>query len=179
MEQRHPASLPTDSPRRSDGPTYGPADLERMAAGLRALPVMDASKRRTNKQGAVRYLAEEIAAVQARGYTVEEIVESLRGLGLDITTPTLKSYLQRAKNPSAKRSKARRSSVGSAKKAESPSVVKAETLPKSGPTSTAGGALTKRTPATAKAEGAAPPTPDPTPLRGGKDAFLITDKDSY
>ena len=76
-----------------------------MAAGLRALPAMDPSRRRTNKQGAVRYLAKEIAAVQARGYTVEEIVESLHGLGLDITTPTLKSYLQRAKNHASKRFK--------------------------------------------------------------------------
>ena len=108
MQQQHPALPIRASQRRADEQTYEPAELEKMAAGLRALPAMDPSRRRTNKQGAVRYLAKEIAAVQARGYTVEEIVESLHGLGLDITTPTLKSYLQRAKNHASKRSKARR-----------------------------------------------------------------------
>jgi hypothetical protein len=79
-----------------------------MASKLRALPPVDVSKRRANKQGAIRYLADDIAALQERGYTMEEVTEQLTGLGLDISTPTLKSYLQRAKDGSAKPSKARR-----------------------------------------------------------------------
>ncbi len=42
-------------------------------------------------------LAKEIVALQKRGYTLEQIAETLRGEGLAISTPTLKSYLQRIK----------------------------------------------------------------------------------
>jgi hypothetical protein len=45
----------------------------------------------------VRVLSKEIAALQKRGYTLDQISETLRGEGLSIATPTLKSYLQRAK----------------------------------------------------------------------------------
>ena len=45
----------------------------------------------------MKHLVAEIAALQQRGYTIEQVVESLQGVGLTITTPTLKSYLQRAK----------------------------------------------------------------------------------
>lgn len=179
MEQQQPGLATQRSQRRADEQTYEPAELDKMAAGLRALPAMDPSKRRTNKQGAVRYLAKEIAAVQARGYTVEEIVESLHGLGLDITTPTLKSYLQRAKNRAAKGSKARRRSTDAGKEAAAPSALRPEPLPKSAAASTPGGALGNRTAMTAKGDGPASPTPERAPLRAGKDAFLITDKDSY
>jgi hypothetical protein len=50
-----------------------------------------------SKQEAVRILSKEIAALQKRGYTLDQISETLRGEGLNIATPTLKSYLQRAK----------------------------------------------------------------------------------
>jgi len=82
--------------------------LAAMAAQLRGLPPVDVSKRRTNKQGAIRYLADEIAALQERGYTMEEVTDRLKGFGLEITTPTLKSYLHRAKGGGTKHSKARR-----------------------------------------------------------------------
>lgn len=42
-------------------------------------------------------LSKEIADLQKRGYTLDQISETLRGEGLSIATPTLKSYLQRAK----------------------------------------------------------------------------------
>ena len=45
----------------------------------------------------MRILSKEIAALQKRGYTLDQISETLRGEGLSIATPTLKSYLQRAK----------------------------------------------------------------------------------
>jgi hypothetical protein len=57
-----------------------------MASALRGLPPMDGSKRKLTKQAVVRRLAREIAALQARGYTIEQVVESLHGVGLDITT---------------------------------------------------------------------------------------------
>jgi hypothetical protein len=70
----------------------------KMAERLRELPPMDASKRRLDKQGVVRYLAQEITALQERGYTLEQVAESLCGVGLEISTPTLKSYLQRVRS---------------------------------------------------------------------------------
>ena len=77
--------------------TYTLEQSDQMVSALRALPAMDSSKRKLTKQAVVKRLAREIAALQARGYTIEQVVESLHGVGLDITTPTLKSYLQRAK----------------------------------------------------------------------------------
>ena len=80
---------------------YTLESAERMAEKLRAIPAKDPSQRRLDKQGMVRHLASEILALQQRGYTLEEVAESLRGHGLDITTPTLKNYLQRAKGAAA------------------------------------------------------------------------------
>jgi hypothetical protein len=121
-----------------------------MASALRGLPPMDSSKRKLTKQALVRRLAREIAALQARGYTIEQVVESLHGVGLDITTPTLKSYLQRAKRRRGKDAVATRT-----RSAAPPPQAKAET------------------PSRAK------PATDEGVKRAGKEAFLVTDKDSY
>ncbi len=75
----------------------------RLAEELRAIPAKDPSQRRLDKQAMVKELARELIALQQRGYTIEEVAESLRGRGLEITTPTLKNYLQRAKSTAAKR----------------------------------------------------------------------------
>ena len=80
---------------------------------MRAMPPKDPAKRRINKQGLIRLLAQEIAALQERGYTIEDVVESLHGWGLDITTPTLKSYLQRSGGGKAKGQKAPTRAAGS------------------------------------------------------------------
>jgi hypothetical protein len=76
---------------------------EELAKKLRELPAIEASKRRMNKQGIIQHLATEIAELQQRGYTVQQVAESLCGFGLEITTPTLKSYLQRIKGKPGKR----------------------------------------------------------------------------
>ena len=78
---------------------------EEMARALRTLPAIDQSKRRLSKQALVKHLVAEIAALQKRGYTIEQVVESLHGVGFTITTPTLKSYLQRAKAKPVKNAK--------------------------------------------------------------------------
>jgi hypothetical protein len=88
--------------------TYTLEQTEEMVSALRALPVMDSSKRRLTKQAVVKRLAREIAALQARGYTIEQITECLRGIGFEISTPTLKSYLQRVKNRRGKDAPRRR-----------------------------------------------------------------------
>jgi hypothetical protein len=127
---------------------------EEMARALRALPAMDQSKRRLSKQAVVNHLMAEIVALQKRGYTIEQIAESLRGVGFAITTPTLKSYLQRAKAKPVKH--AARKQTGGSTTAPSGS------RPKQ-PESPSGSALKADAPAE----------------RSGKQAFLVTDKDSY
>jgi hypothetical protein len=76
---------------------YTVDQVDQVGAGLLALPPLDPSKRKLDKQAAVRRIKEQIATVQQRGYTLEQIAQSMTGLGIEITTPTLKSYLQRAK----------------------------------------------------------------------------------
>ena len=76
---------------------YTAEQVEAMAAKLRQLPPAEKKTQDFSRQETVKLLAKEIAALQRRGYTLEAISESLRGVGLDILTPTLKNYLQRAR----------------------------------------------------------------------------------
>lgn len=76
---------------------YTIEQIDQVGAGLLALPPLDASKRKLDKQAAVRRIKEQIATAQQRGYTLEQIAQNMTALGIQITTPTLKSYLQRAK----------------------------------------------------------------------------------
>jgi hypothetical protein len=90
---------------------------EKIAAKLRQLPAVENKKRRINKQEMVEHFAEEIASAQERGYSLEQIVESLKGEGFDIGLPTLKTYVQRAQ----KKPRGRRSAKG--KKTNTPRTV--------------------------------------------------------
>jgi len=76
---------------------YTIEQIETIAAKLRELPPIEKKKREVNKQSAIVLLAKEITALQKRGYTLDQIAETLRGEGLEITTPILKNALQRAK----------------------------------------------------------------------------------
>jgi DNA-binding transcriptional MerR regulator len=76
---------------------YTLEQIEAVAQKLREMPEADPSKRIFSKQETVRLLSGEITELRKRGYTLEQISESLRGEGIDITTPTLKNYLQRVK----------------------------------------------------------------------------------
>jgi transposase len=132
---------------------YTVEQTDQMESALRALPPMDSSKRRLTKQAVVKRLAREIAALQGRGYSMEQVSESLRGVGLEITTPTLKSYLQRVKKRTGKAAPKRQG--------------------RSAPSATTAAREQQTPPA------AAEPKADATAKRGGKDAFLVKDKDSY
>jgi len=81
---------------------YTTEQLESIAEKLRGMPVVEKKKQEHSKQEAVKVLSKEIVLMQRRGYTLDQISEALRGEGLAVATPTLKSYLQRAKPASKK-----------------------------------------------------------------------------
>jgi hypothetical protein len=85
---------------------YTGEQLESIASRLKEKPPIEKKKQEHSKQEAVKILSKEIAALQKRGYTLDQISEMLKGEGLDIATPTLKNYLQRAKSPAKKVEKA-------------------------------------------------------------------------
>lgn len=72
--------------------------LDAIAESLRQMPPIETKKQELSKQEAIKVLAKEIVSMQKRGYTLEQISGALRGEGLEIATPTLKSYMQRAKS---------------------------------------------------------------------------------
>lgn len=75
---------------------YTKDQLDKLATVMRGMP--DASHTREHtKSEAVRILSKEISALQKRGYTLQQVGEILKTGGLEITTETLKNYLQRSK----------------------------------------------------------------------------------
>jgi hypothetical protein len=174
--------------------------VEQLRSKLKAVPKAPAASVDTTKQEAVKLLAREIEGLQRRGYSLEQIAEMLKGGGLVVSTPTLKSYLSRAKTTRERgkgaglRRKAAgganapaTSEVASAAKADAsrgatPKTTGKGTPPVPGGASApdrAGVATVKITPASPTTDAASAETPAPAALRGGKDAFLIKDKDSY
>ena len=90
---------------------YTVAQVEEIAGKLRALPTIEPPPKDLTKSDVVKMLAKEIKSLQKRGYSLEQISSSLKGEGLDISTPTLKSYMQKAKTPGV-RAKAKASTSG-------------------------------------------------------------------
>jgi hypothetical protein len=149
----------------------------RLAEELRAIPPKDPAKRRLDKQAVINEIKQEVIALQQRGYTIEEVAEMLRGRGFEITTPTLKNYLQRAKSLDGKGPKARPAGPRRAR-AERGEVV-TSTAHATQATERAAHESPHMTPAVpGKADASAKPTSDPVP-RSGKGAFLSTDRESY
>ncbi|AMM18738.1 protein mobC (plasmid) [Burkholderia sp. PAMC 28687] len=89
--------------------------IEAIATKLRELPAIEKKKPEFSKQEAVKLLSKEIVAMQKRGYTLLQISEALRGEGLNIATPTLKTYLQKAR-PARKASVAKPNSPAASPK---------------------------------------------------------------
>ena len=81
---------------------YTTTQLDLIAEKLKNMPPVKNENQGCSKQEAVKILKKEIASMQQRGYALDQISEMLRMEGMDITTPTLKSYLQRAKITTAK-----------------------------------------------------------------------------
>lgn len=73
------------------------AKVESILDKIRNLPPVDKSKQQLSKQEAIRMMAADIAKLQKKGYSLQLIADTLRAEGLEIATPTLKNYLQRAR----------------------------------------------------------------------------------
>ncbi|ENH0768222.1 hypothetical protein ABVY06_004626 [Escherichia coli] len=79
--------------------------VEQISARLKELPAVENKKRPISKQEAIKLLARDIKSLQARGYSLEQVSEQLKQLGVSLATPTLRSYLKRAGSGTATRKK--------------------------------------------------------------------------
>lgn len=81
-------------------------DIEAIGAYLDSLPPKETKKRMVeNKSEAVALLQKNIEAMRQRGYSLEDIATILAERGVEIASPTLKSYLQRSKGAKKKPTK--------------------------------------------------------------------------
>jgi hypothetical protein len=71
--------------------------VDEIAAKIKAMPKVEPPPRDLTKQEVIKALSKEIKSLRTKGYTMEQITMSLKGFGLDISTPTLRSYLQNSK----------------------------------------------------------------------------------
>lgn len=80
---------------------YKREEINRIAEKLKSMPDVLEKKEDLSKKEAIHILSKEITELKKRGYTLRQIAESLKGEGIDISTPTLKLYL-RKKRPAKK-----------------------------------------------------------------------------
>jgi hypothetical protein len=79
-------------------------EIEELSLYLQQLPDIH-EVRQHSAQETVKALSKDILVLQKRGYTLGQISDALRAGGMTIATPTLKSYVQRARKPATKKSK--------------------------------------------------------------------------
>ena len=75
--------------------SYTKSQIEEFSRKLKELPALEKITL-INKVEAIKALKPEILSMQKKGYTIEKISEALTSFGLEITTPTLKAYLQKS-----------------------------------------------------------------------------------
>ena len=109
---------------------YTTEQIEAVRSKMKDLPPIEKKKQELGKSDVVKMLAKEIAVLRKRGYTFEQISEYLKGEGLDIGTPSLKSYLQRAKQALAPKPKAQASKDTPAAPTQAPQTSKTADTPK-------------------------------------------------
>jgi len=76
--------------------------IEAVREKMKGAPEVAKAKRTVSKQESIKELKREIEAMQKKGYTLDDIAKFMTEGGIQITTPTLKSYLQRSKPAKAK-----------------------------------------------------------------------------
>jgi len=81
-----------------------PERIEAAKSRLRALPEKPKAPKALSIAEAIRQIKNEVRAALKRGYTFDEIAQALKEDGIDVGTPTLKSYVSRSnkKRPPAK-----------------------------------------------------------------------------
>jgi intein-encoded DNA endonuclease-like protein len=76
---------------------YHKDKIESVAAKLREMPDFVQEKTEFSKKETVLMLLKEIKDLQKRGYSLGQIALTLKDEGIDISTPTLRSYIQQKK----------------------------------------------------------------------------------
>lgn len=76
---------------------YSIEQMERIAARLQSIPKLDKTHPTLTKQEGITLLNDEITKLRKDGHSLERISEILHDIGFEITSSTLKNYLQRAK----------------------------------------------------------------------------------
>lgn len=71
--------------------------LEAIKAKLLATPVPERKKKDLNRQEAIHAMKKELLELQKRGFTWAEIATLLKSEGLEVSMPTLKTYINAAK----------------------------------------------------------------------------------
>lgn len=84
---------------------YSIEQIEQIAASLHLPPNLDKTRPTYSKQEVINLITEEINILRNTGYSLEQTAEILRNNGLEITSSTLKNYLQRAKASAQERGK--------------------------------------------------------------------------
>ena len=76
--------------------TYTLANVKELGEHLAKLPPKPREQKTENLGAAdlVRTIRKEIRAAMSRGYTMGDIVSAAKSMGFDLSTPTLKKYLQ-------------------------------------------------------------------------------------
>ena len=97
---------------------YSQDTVEAIASKLREMPVIEKKKEYSRKE-TIKVLSKDIAALQKKGYSLEQISETLRGEGLDISNSTLKSYLQEVKSTGKKKPESKKDTPPSSPPASS------------------------------------------------------------
>jgi hypothetical protein len=69
--------------------------IEAARSRLRALPEKPRTPKAFSIAEAIRQIKTEVRAALKRGYTFDEIAQALKEDGIDVGTPTLKSYVSR------------------------------------------------------------------------------------
>ena len=106
---------------------YPLSKVQEIAAKAQALQPPPAEKRELNKSEVIKELSGEIASLQKKGFSLEAIAQFLNGEGVEISSSTLKSYLQRSKV--APKTKKKKPAAGSATKATAVQSTKASKSP--------------------------------------------------
>lgn len=78
---------------------------EELREKLKAAPKVSPDKVEITKTELIGMLRSEIEAMQKRGYSLADIAKFISDDGIEITAPTLKSYLQRSKTNKKPRTK--------------------------------------------------------------------------